>query len=255
MPKKVKTLYQLLAIMTKKIIYLFLLVCGLGFAQDTDTQLRFNPSIDYKINKKWKVAFDYRYALEKDVSTFQASVFQLAGEYKINKRMALEAGYRYTTSFQNDNQRIFASFIYDYKMKQFTLTSRTRYQFSTPYFNSSYWNEYKEPNQYLRQKFTVDYNIPKSKASVYFSPEFFVKLGNSEFRYHRTRYQLGSDYKLKYGITLGASVMYEDKLNTTKADRFVFTTKYNLSLDELLSGGKKKEKKDKKDKNEKEAKE
>jgi hypothetical protein len=160
----------------------------------------------------------------------------------------LEAGYRFTTSFENNNQRLFASFIYDYKIKQFTLISRTRYQFSTPHFNADYWNEFKEPNQYIRQKFTVDYNIPKSKASLYFSPEFFVKIDDGEFKYHRTRYQLGSDYKLKYGITLGASVMYEDKLNTTKTDRFVFTTKYNLSIDELL-------KKDKKDKKEKAAKE
>lgn len=247
-----KTLCQQLLIMIKKILYLFLFIGCLGFAQDTDTQLRFNPSVDYKINKKWKVTFDYRYALEKDISTFQASVFQFSGEYKINKRMSLEAGYRFSTSFENNNQRVFASFMYDYKMKQFTLISRTRYQFSTPYFNSDYWNEYKEPNQYIRQKFTVDYNIPKSKASIYFSPEFFVKIDNSEFKYHRTRYQLGSDYKLKYGITLGASVMYEDKLNATKTDRFVFTTKYNLSIDELL---KKESKKDKKDKKEKKVKE
>jgi len=238
--------------MTKKIVCLFLLLTSSGFAQDTDTQLRFNPSVDYKINKKWKVAFDYRYALEKDISTFQASVFQLSGEYKITKKISLEAGYRYTTAFEGDNQRLFASLIFDYKIKKFTLSSRTRYQFSTPYFNSTYWNEYKEPNQYLRQKFTVDYNIPKSKASVYFSPELFVKIGESNFKYNRTRYQLGSDYKLKYGITLGASVMYEDKLNVTKTDRFVFTTKYSLALDELLKKDSKKEKKNKKEKKAKE---
>lgn len=243
MQKKVKICYQQLLIMTKKIRFLFLLIGCFGFAQDTDTQLRLSPSLSYKINKKWKVDFNYRYALEKDVSTFQASVFQLSGEYKINKRIALEAGYRYTTSFENDNQRLFASFIFDYKIKKFTLTSRTRYQFSTPYFNADYWNEFKEPNQYLRQKFTVDYNIPKSKASVYFSPEFFIKLESNEVKYHRTRYQFGSDYKLKYGNTIGLSIMYEDRLNPTKTDRFIITTKYNLSIDELVKKLNKKEKK------------
>lgn len=231
--------------MTKKIIYIILFFASFGFAQNTDTQLRFSPSIDYKINKKWKVELDYRYALEKDISTFQASLLQFSAEYKINKKISLEAGYRFTTSFENDNQRLFASFIYDYKIKKFTLSSRTRYQFSTPYFNSTYWNEFKEPNQYLRQKFTVDYNIPKSKASVYFSPEFFVRLKDAEPKYHRTRYQMGSDYKFKKGSTIGLSVMYEDVLNTTKTDRFVFTTKYNLSLDELLKKPKSKEEKEK----------
>lgn len=240
--------------MTKKIAYLFLLIGFFGFAQETDTQLRISPSVDYKINKKWKIGFDYRYALEKDFSTFQASVFQLSGEYKINKKMSLEAGYRYSTSFDGDNQRLFASFIFDYKIKKFTLSSRTRYQFSTPYFNTDYWNEFKEPNQYIRQKFTVDYNIPKSKVSVYLSPEFFIKLGESRFKYHRTRYLLGTDYKLKYGNTVGVSVMYEDKLNATKNDRFVFTTKYNLSIDELFTTPSEKVKKDKKDKKESEKK-
>lgn len=243
MQKKVKICYQQLLIMTKKIRFLFLLIGCFGFAQDTDTQFRFSPSIDYKINKKWKVSFDYRYALEKDVSTFQASVFQFSGEYKINKKMSLEAGYRYKTSFENDNQRLFASFIFDYKIKKFTLSSRTRYQFSTPYFNTTYWNEFKEPNQYIRQKFTVDYNIPKSKASVYFSPEFFLKLEDTEVKYHRTRYQFGSDYKLKYGNTIGLSVLYEDRLNPTKTDRFIITTKYNLSIDELIKKLNKKAKK------------
>ena len=245
MQKKVKTCYQQPPTMTKKLIYIILFFASFGFAQNTDTQLRFSPSIDYKINKKWKVELDYRYALEKDISTFQASVFQFSGEYKINKKMSLEAGYRYTTSFENDNQRLFASFIYDYKIKKFTLSSRTRYQFSTPYFNATYWNEFKEPNQYFRQKFTVDYNIPKSKASVYFSPEFFIKMEDGEFKYHRTRYQLGGDYKLKMGNTVGVSVMYEDRLNPTKTDRFVITTKYNLSLDELLKKPKLKEEKEK----------
>ncbi len=228
--------------MIKKIVYIVLFLTAFCSAQDTDTQLRLNPSIGYKINKKWKLEFDYRYALEKDISTFQASLFQLSAEYKLSKKVSLEAGYRYTTSFENDVKRLFASVIFDYKIKKFTLSSRTRYQFSTPYFNTTYWNEFKEPNQYIRQKFTVDYNIPKSKASVYFSPEFFIKFEDNEFKYHRTRYQIGSDYKLKYGNTLGLSVMYEDRLNPTKLDRFVFTTKYNLSIDELVKKLKKSKK-------------
>lgn len=228
--------------MIKKTVYIVLFLTAFCSAQDTDTQLRLSPSIDYKINKKWKIKLDYRYALEKDITTFQASLFQLSAEYKFSKKVSLEAGYRYTTSFENDKQRLFASVFFDYKIKKFTLSSRTRYQFSTPYFNTTYWNEFKEPNQYIRQKFTVDYNIPKSKASVYFSPEFFVKFEDNEFKYHRTRYQIGSDYKLKYGNTLGLSVMYEDRLNPTKLDRFVFTTKYNLSIDELLKKLKKNKK-------------
>lgn len=222
-----------------------MLTCCFGFAQDTDTQLRIEPTIDYRINKKWKVAFDYRYGLKNDISTFQSNMFQLSGEYKISKRISVEAGYRYSTSFEKDNQRLFASLVYDYKWKKFTLKSRTLYQFSTPYFDEDFWNEYKEPRQIIREKFTIDYNIPKSKASVYLSAELFIKIDNPQWKYNRTRYRVGSDYSLKYGNTIGLSVFYEDRLNVRKTDRFVFTTKYNLSIDQLLKKVKKqKEKRD-----------
>jgi hypothetical protein len=226
--------------MIKKIIFILLFICCFGFAQDIDTQFRIAPSVDYRINKKWKIGFVYRYALEKDITTFQASVFQFSGEYKINKKMSIEAGYRYSTSFETDNQRLFASFIFDYKLNKFTISSRTRCQFSTPYFDSDFWNEFKEPNQYIRQKFSVDYNIPKTKLSLNFSPEIFIKWDNTKLEYNRTRYQFGSDYKLKYGNTIGLSVFYEDKTNATKMDRFVLITKYNLSIDELVKKLKKK---------------
>lgn len=206
----------------------------MGFAQNTDTQLRLASSIDYKINKKWKASFDYRYALEKDISTFQASVFQVAGEYKVNKKMTIEAGYRFKTAYEGNKQRLFASIIYDYKISRFLIRSRSRYQFSTPHFDTEFWNEFKAPSQMLRQRLSVDYDIPKSKLSLNLSSEIFIKWDNPEFKYNRIRYQLGSDYKLKYGNAVGFSVFYEDRTNPQKTDRFVVTTKYNLSIDEML---------------------
>lgn len=226
----------------KKLFFLFFLISFFGYAQNTDTQLRLAASIDYKINKKWKASLDYRYAREKDISTFQANVFQFAGEYKINKKMTIEAGYRFSTSYEGDNQRLFASFIYDYKINKFIISSRTRYQFSTPYFDAEFWNEFREPSQIIRQKLTVDYNIPKSKLSLNLSSEIFIKWYNPELKYNRIRYQLGTDYKFKYGNVVGFSVFYEDILNPQKTDRFVFSTKYNLSIDEMLKKGTKKNK-------------
>jgi lysine/ornithine N-monooxygenase len=217
-----------------KLILLFFLISFFGYSQNTDNQLRLAASIDYKINKKWKVGVDYRYALEKDISTFQANVFQVAGEYKINKKMTIEAGYRFLTSYERDNQRLFASFIYDNKISRFNIRSRTRYQFSTPYFDTEFWNDFRQPSQILRQRLSVDYDIPKSKLSLNLSSEIFFKCDNPELKSNRIRYQLGGDYNLKYGNAVGFSVFYEDRTNPQKTDRFVFSTKYSLSIDEML---------------------
>lgn len=229
--------------MIKKAVFFLGLYSIIGYAQDTDTQFRLNPSIDYKINKKWKVAFDYRYALEKDISTFQASNFQLALTYKIAKSLSLETGYRFSTSFERDNHRFFAGLTYDYKLKRFTLSSRTRYQFTTQSFDADFMSEYKAPVQFLRQKFTVNYNLPKSKFSVYTAAEFFLKLEQPQTALNRMRYQLGSDYQMKFGNTIGLSLLYEDRINATKTDRFILTAKYNLSLDEMLKKVRKQKKK------------
>ncbi len=238
-----KILSQHHQITIKKLFFLFFLISFFGYAQNTDTQLRLAASIDYKINKKWKAGLDYRYALEKDISTFQANVFQFAGEYKINKKMTIEAGYRFLTAYEGDNQRLFASLKYDYKISRFIIRSRTRYQFSTPYFDTEFWNEFREPSQIVRQRLSVDYDIPKSKLSLNLSSEIFIKWDNPELKYNRIRYYLGTDYKLKYGNTLGFSVFYEDRTNPQKTDRFVFSTKYNLSIDEMLKKLAKKNKK------------
>ncbi len=229
---KIQSQHHLITI--KKLFLLFFLISFFGYCQNTDTQLRLSAAIDYKINKKWKASFEYRYALEKDISTFQANVFQFAGEYKINKKMTIEAGYRFLTSYEGDNQRLFASFIYDYKLSRFTIASRTRYQFTTPYFDAEFWNEFQEPSQIVREKLSVDYNIPKSKLSLNLSAEIFIKWDNPKLKYNRIRYQLGSDYNLKYGNAVGFSVFYEDRANPQKTDRFVFSTKYSLSIDEML---------------------
>lgn len=46
--------------MIKKISYIFILLSYIGYTQDTDTQFRFAPSIDYKISKngKWVLIID-----------------------------------------------------------------------------------------------------------------------------------------------------------------------------------------------------
>ena len=77
-----------------------LLLTTLSFSQNyTDIQYRFSPSMDYKISKKLKIAFNYRYELYKDLDAFKSNSFQLATKYEFKKKIELEIGYRFTPSF------------------------------------------------------------------------------------------------------------------------------------------------------------
>ena len=212
-----------------------LLLTTLSFSQNyTDIQYRFSPSMDYKISKKLKIAFNYRYELYKDLDAFKSNSFQLATKYEFKKKIELEIGYRFTTSFLEDNHRIFLGVKYTRKIKDFTLSFATKYQFSTGSFDQEYMQYFKNPNDMFREKFNIEYNVPHSKATFYLSPELFLKYKNESINFNRMRYTIGGDYKLKYGNSLGISIFYDDKENPQKTDRVVFSTKYNLSIDALV---------------------
>ena len=212
-----------------------LLLTTLSFSQNyTDIQYRFSPSMDYKINKKLKIAFNYRYELYKDLDAFKSNSFQLATKYEFKKKIELEIGYRFTTSFLEDNHRIFLGVKYTRKIKDFTLSFATKYQFSTGSFDQDYMQYFKNPNDMFREKFNIEYNVPHSKATFYLSPELFLKYKNESINFNRMRYTICGDYKLKYGNSLGISIFYDDKENPQKTDRVVFSTKYNLSIDALV---------------------
>ena len=224
-----------------------LLLATLGFSQNnTDVQYRFSPSMDYKISKKLKIAFNYRYDLFKDLDAFKSNSFQFATEYELTKKIELETGYRFTTSFIEDTHRIFLGLKYSHKLKDFTLSFATKYQFTTGSFDQDYMQYYKNPSNMFREKLSIEYNVPHSKASIYLSPEIFLKYKNESIDFNRMRYTIGCDYKLKYGNTFGISMFYDDKVNPQKADRIVFSTKYNLSIDALIKKLKKNKTKAKK---------
>lgn len=219
-----------------------------GAQQAPDGQLRFTPSLTYRFTKKFKAGVDYRYALDHDMAVFRSSMLQGYGDYKLSKKWSAELGYRFTTSYEKDMHRIYASVTFDHKFgKRFTASARTRYQYSTQRFNSDFTDDF-PAKEYIREKIIVQYNVPKIKASVYAGPELFFDWDAGGVHYDRIRYIAGTDYSLKYGNSVGLSFFYEDRYSTLKKDRYVFNIKYQLALDEML--GKLRKKKEKRDRSE-----
>lgn len=237
--------------MTKKILFFCLMTMSLA-AQNIDNQLRLSAAVDYQFAKKWKVETQYRYGLDHDFGAFQSSVIQTGITYKLTKKWDIEAGYRFATAFDHDNHRLFASVKFEHKFKkQYSISARTRYQWTTQQFDADFMANFKAPSQYLRERIAFEYNVPKSKWSFNVGPEFFIRLDKSPIAYHRIRYYAGAKYDLKYGQAIGITYFFEDRYKATQDDRSVWNVNYSLSLDTFLKKlkkGKDKEKKAKKEK-------
>ncbi len=224
-----------------KILLVLLFFSIQSFGQsNTDFQSRSIFSVDYKLNKKWKLASEYRYSLENDLQKFRTSAVQLEAEYAFNKKLTLSGGYRFSTSYEEDNHRFFSALSYEYKInKIFTLSSASKFQYSTNSFDPDFMNEFKEPVKMSRQKLGLDINFPKSKLSVSSGIEIFLKTDTQPyFKFNRMRYFLGSEYNLKKYGKIGLLVFYDDKYNPRKDDRIVLQTKYSISVTDLIKNKK-----------------
>lgn len=215
-------------------ILIFFFYSYFGFAQYTDFQYRFSPSVDYKLNKHWKIGLDYRSSFDHNASTFKSSLFQLQTRYKLNKAFKMEAGFRYRTSYSKDTYFFYGIGTYTWEINnKFELNASTRYQYGTANFDSDFMKNYRTPTHFIRQEVQLKYNIPKSKFDLFISPEFFFKADNT-LSLNRIRYNIGTTYKMKYGNTLSCSVFFEDRTKPSSDDRYVLTTSYNMSIDALI---------------------
>lgn len=207
---------------------------------NTDVQYRLITALDYKPSKKWKVAAEYRYSADQDLQQFRNSYFQFEGKYALNKRLSLSGGYRFTTSFEQDAHRFFGALGYSQKLnKRFSLVLASKYQYTTNRFNREFMSEFREPVHMLREKLSLEFNVPKSKLLLHGGVEAFIRTRIQEpLAYNRTRYLLGASYGFgdygKFGLTL----FYDDRSNPESTDRLVLVTKYTLSLDKFLKRGK-----------------
>ena len=202
--------------LTKLLLIVCIVISFRSLGQtNTDIQSRVIPSLEFKLNKKWKFASEYRYSLENDLEKFRSSSIQLESKYSITKNLSLSGGYRFTTSFKEDSHRFFGAIEYDYTInKIFIVSSTTKYQYSTNSFDSNFINEYKKPIKIARQKIKIEFNVPRSKVSFNAGAEIFLKTESQPFfKFNRMRYELGTNYNLKKYGKLGFSVFYEDKYN------------------------------------------
>ena len=173
---------------------LFLLIPSV-FSQTEDFQIWSKLAIKKKINKEISLIFQQDIRFQQNATLFKDYITFLGGQYSFNKKIKIRGIYRYTFSPTIEDgtineHRFYADLMLRHKIDRFKFKYRGRYQVKSIDFDIYSMH-------YFRNRFTVEYNIPKIPLTPYAEYEFYFSLNNPvKNSIIRNRYTLGADYKI-----------------------------------------------------------
>ena len=206
-------------------ILLLLFFSFTGFAQENDFQTWYSVSLNKKIIKKTNFSVKTGLRLRENSSLYTKQFADVKIKRKYNKRISYAVGYRYINkwdvalniSYQN---RFYADVNYKNKFsKRFSYAVRNRWQIGVDSFG------YKKT---LRQKFSLDYNINKTKLTSSIATEYFLTFEDGINKL-RSTIALGYPLAKKLDFELTYRIQQEFYVNNPQT-LFIFEAKlaYNL---------------------------
>jgi hypothetical protein len=176
-------------------------------AQDTKvvSDFRFDGSvgIEKEFFNRLEIGFESIIKLEKNASIIDEIDFDLDVKYKLFDFLILGIGYRFAENKRKSgqfevNQRLSTQAEFKLKVDRFALEYRIRYQNVDDDF--ILYDEVSPPEQILRNKLEVSYNINNCKLSPFLYSELFGNLKSTDNFAFKIKYALGGKYSLgKYG--------------------------------------------------------
>lgn len=171
----------------------------------TDIQLWIGANIKVKMNKKWSTALSPEIRFSDTLKTFNTAIAEVGVKYNLTKSIDFFGEYRYSyRPLRNDVNRLSLGAQYSWNKKGFPLAFSYRIKFQYGRNMNSGNSE-----SYLRNKFSVDYNLSKW-LDPYLSYELFFLFGKNEFR--NTRYSAGMEWSFTKNLSLAAYYMYEREI-------------------------------------------
>lgn len=188
--------------MSKKYFFTILtLACILvqsanSFAQEEDFQSWNNISVSKEIVDDLNVNFKQEVRLFNNATDLKDYITVIGANYRLNKYAKFGALYRLTVANDFDQStsyehRWYADAALRYRKSRFILGYRFRYQLSYDDFTINNWS-------HIRNRFSVKYDIPKSKILPFTEYEFYYALNNPiKNTIEKSRFTMG----LEYGVT------------------------------------------------------
>jgi len=177
------------------------------FSQDTKVVRDFRfigkLGITKELFNSWEIGIGSALKLEKDASRIDEIDLDVEVYYQPHPILVLGVGYRYAFNQKKDStyeqkQRLFGEAELNFKWERFKFEYRLRYQNVDDDFFQ--YVETAPADHILRNRFKVDYNIPKTKLTPYFYSELYGNLEKGTKFAIKMKFALGLKYSFgKYG--------------------------------------------------------
>lgn len=213
----------------------FVLIFISASAQEKDFELWTSIGVSKKLSKKFSVALKEDVRFYNNATSLKSNYTQLSASYNIKKFVSIGLAYRFANKkeydFSTTHQHLFLS---DLKLKQnykrFDFAYRLRYQ--RKYSNINTEENGTIPATYLRHRWTVKYNIRKTRFQPYASFELFQDMDYPERYYQKKhRFTLACTYKSKNKNETTVFFTLQREMNQINPlQSGILGVKYNFSL-------------------------
>ncbi len=206
-------------------IFLFLFCSFSVIAQENDFQTWHSVSLNKKVIKKTSLTLKSALRLRENSSLYSKQFFDLRIKRRFNKKASYAFGFRYINRWDKElilsNQnRIYTDLNYKNKITKrysFSLRNRLQYQGDS--------NEYKMT---LRQKFSLEYNIKKTKLTPYIGSEYFLTINDGV---NKLRSTISLSYPVSKTIDVDLAFRMQNEYYVNNPETlFIFESKLSYKL-------------------------
>lgn len=198
------------------IVPVLFLMPAIGHGQISDAKLWAGIKLEYSINKKLDAACEIEHRLDNNISEYDRLLIEPSVSYKINKKWALEAGYRawyrqspeYTYDFR---QRGNFDISFRKKLKPFDVKLTSGLQYGFPDVNQDYSNY--SADLVSRNSIRVGYDIFGTRFSPSIKYELFTKFDESKLLNYQWRISVATSYYINESVSLKFFYALEHEYN------------------------------------------
>lgn len=222
--------------MTKKTfcLLIFLLTAQISFSQDNDFGMWYSAATEFKLVKNLNLDLDINLRTYNNASRIEEAFIDIGLTYKFSKYISAAASYRFTEYNEKDDifyprHKWFADLKGKMPLGDFDISARLRFeQRYKTYFKDE--ND-KEPQEHLRIKPKVLYDIPSFPVNPYVASELFFPVFNEDKKnLDKVRYIAGFEFNISKKHSIELDYTYQRDYYPMLYDMSIISVNYNLKF-------------------------